>query len=94
MPLYVSISEILADYRANLEANRTLTQEEEELIMNLSAAYLQKRSEWKEEGLQEGLQEGVYKVARNLLRQGMPIELVAQVTELTIDQVRELRDRL
>ncbi len=62
--------------------------------MNLSAAYLQKRSEWKEEGLQEGLQEGVYKVARNLLRQGMTIELVAQVTELTIDRVKELRDRL
>ena len=58
--------------------------------MNLSAAYLQKRSEWKEEGLQEG----VYKVGRNLLRQGMPIELVAQVTELTIDRVKELRDRL
>lgn len=57
-----------------------------ELIMNLSAAYLQKRSEWKEEG--------VYKVARNLLRQGMSIELVAQVTELTIDRVKELRDRL
>ena len=41
-----------------------------------------------------GLQEGVHKVARNLLRQGMTIELVAQVTELTIDQVKELRDRL
>ena len=102
MPLYVSIGEILADYRANLEVNRKLTQEEEELIMNLSAAYLQKRSEWKKEGLQEGLreglqeglQEGVHKVARNLLRQGMTIVLVAKATELTIDQVKELRDQL
>ena len=58
--------------------------------MNLSAAYLQKRSEWKEERLQEG----IHKVAQFFLRQGMTIALVAQATELTIDQVTELRDRL
>lgn len=35
-PLYTSIEELLADYRTTLEALRTLTSEEEELIMNLS----------------------------------------------------------
>jgi predicted transposase YdaD len=48
-----------------------------------------KREEWKDEGEQNG----VHKVARNLLRQGMTVELVAQATELTIEQIEQLRDR-
>jgi hypothetical protein len=86
IPLYASIGEILADYQANLESRRKLTEEEEELIMNLSAAYLRKREEWKDEGKIE--------VARNLLRQGMTVEFVVQATELTIEQIEQLRDQL
>jgi flagellar biosynthesis/type III secretory pathway protein FliH len=56
--LYASIEELLADYRTSLEARRQLDQEDEELIMQLSAAYLKRRQEWKEEGLAEGRQEG------------------------------------
>ena len=48
-PLNANISELLADYRAMLESrelaetNPSITQEEEELIMNLSAAYVKKK---------------------------------------------------
>ena len=99
VPLNANISELLADYRAMLESRKSpITQDEEELIMNLSATYLRKREEWKEEGEKEGkkkgIQEGIYKVASNLLRQGMAIELVAQATELTIEQITKLRQEL
>jgi hypothetical protein len=36
-----------------LESIRSLTKDEEELIMNLSVAYLNKKEEWKEEGKEE-----------------------------------------
>jgi hypothetical protein len=84
--LYNSIEEILANYRANLESNRPLASEEEELIMNLSAAYLKKREEWKEEGKLE--------VAINLLREGSTLDLIVRATGLSIATIESLRDRV
>ena len=46
--------EILADWRKNLELRDNLSKEEEEVIMNLSPAYLQQIEDWKQEGKQEG----------------------------------------
>jgi hypothetical protein len=40
--LYASTEELLVDYRSTLEPRRALSPEEEELLMNLSAAYLKK----------------------------------------------------
>jgi flagellar biosynthesis/type III secretory pathway protein FliH len=53
-----NLLEILANWRQNLELRDNLSQEEQEVIMNLSPAYLQQREEWKLEGKQEGRQEG------------------------------------
>jgi flagellar biosynthesis/type III secretory pathway protein FliH len=50
--------EILADWRKNLELRDNLSREEEEVIMNLSPAYLQQIEDWKQEGKQEGKEEG------------------------------------
>jgi hypothetical protein len=50
--------EILASWRKNIEVKNNVNDEERELIMNLSPAYLKQREEWRQEGLQEGLQEG------------------------------------
>lgn len=82
--LYNSIEEILADYRAKLEANRSLTPEEEELVMNLSAAYLKKREEWKEEAHIEA--------AIGLLREGISPEVISRVLGLSIEAIEKLRD--
>ncbi|WP_242038838.1 hypothetical protein [Anabaena lutea] len=49
-PFRENLLEILADWRKNLELRDNLTREEEEVIMNLSPAYLQQREEWKQEG--------------------------------------------
>ena len=85
-PLYASVKGLLADYRAMLESKQTTTQEEEQLIMNLSAAYLQKVKEWKEEA--------IYEVALNLLREGSDTAFILKVTGLSIEQVNQLRQQL
>ncbi len=89
-PLHASIEELLADYRAGLEAQRSLTSEEEELVMNLSAAYLKKQQEWKQEGAQAKQQE----IAVNLLRAGIAMDTIAQVTGLSLEQIHHLRESL
>ena len=91
-PLDANISELLADYRAMLESrklaktNPSITQEEEELIMNLSAAYVKKKEEWREEV--------IYTVALNLLRENVDMGLILKVTGLSIEQINQLREQL
>ena len=91
-PLNANISELLADYRAMLESrklaktNPSITQEEEGLIMNLSAAYVKKKEEWREEV--------IYTVALNLLRENVDMGLILKVTGLSIEQINQLREQL
>ena len=84
--LYNSIEEILVNYRAKLEANRSLTPEEEELIMNLSAAYLKKQEEWKLEGKLEA--------AIGFLREGVSAEVIARALGLSIEAIEKLRNQI
>jgi predicted transposase YdaD len=88
-----SIEDILINYRTTLEGVRSLTPEEEELIMNLSAAYLKKQQEWKEEGRQEGRQELQVQAVMNGLREGVLPEMLAKMLGMSIKQVEALRDR-
>jgi hypothetical protein len=59
-PLRRNVLELLANWRINVEGSENLSNEDRELIMNLSPAYLR----WREETLQEGKQEMI----ENLLR--------------------------
>lgn len=42
------------------------------------------------EGRAEGLAEGVRRVAVNLLKEGMSVEIVAKVTNLSVEQIQQL----
>jgi hypothetical protein len=86
-PLDLSIEELLTNYRATLEARRKLTEEEEELVMNLSAAYLKKQKEWK----QEGQQEKAVEIALKLLSKGMAIDEIVETTGLTVAEIEQLQ---
>ncbi|MDD1420341.1 hypothetical protein MEO40_14600 [Dolichospermum sp. ST_sed1] len=57
-PFRENLLVILANWRKNLELRDNLSTDEEEVIMNLSPAYLQQIEEWKQEGKQLGIQEG------------------------------------
>ena len=48
----------------------------------------------RKEGRMEGRMEGILKVASNLLLNGMPIEEVMYLTELSREQVLEVLDKL
>jgi predicted transposase/invertase (TIGR01784 family) len=85
--LYSNIEELLTNYRAILEQRRKLTPEDEELIMNLSAAYLQKQQEWKEEGIQTG----IHQVAIAMLQENLDLQLIAKTTGLPIKAVKQLQ---
>jgi hypothetical protein len=81
--LYANIEELLTDYRAILEKRRKLTPEDEELIMNLSAAYLQKQQEWKEEGIQQ--------VAIAMIKENLDPNLIVKTTGLPIKVIKKLQ---
>jgi hypothetical protein len=61
-----------------------LTQDEEELMMNLSPIYQQRCQDWRQEGLQEGLQ-GQREIIKSLLQERfgwLDDELLALVDRL------------
>lgn len=51
-----------------VQQQETLTEDEQELIMNLSQAYQQWEETTKQQGVQEGVQQGQRQVVENLLR--------------------------
>jgi hypothetical protein len=95
-PFRENLLEILANWRKNLELRDNLSQEEQEVIMNLSPAYLKQREEWKQEGKQEGNLEGQLSLIANLLEGrfgSLDSELsglVEQIAKLSISERTQL----
>jgi len=71
-PLSESVLELLANWRITLAKRQTLDRDDEELLMNLSPAYLRWREETLQQGEQKGKQEGRQEerreVVENLLK--------------------------
>jgi len=63
--------EILASWRRNIELKDNVNDEDRELIMNLSPAYLKQREEWRQEGIQEGRQEGIQAGRQEGIQEGI-----------------------
>ena len=83
-----NLLEILANWRKNLELRDNLNSEEQEVIMNLSPAYLKQREEWKQEGRLEGTLEGQLSLIGSLL-QGRFGELDSELFSL-IEKIGQL----
>ena len=65
----------------------------EELYMFYNQDFLVAREEAKEgkaEGKEKGRWESAKEIALNLYKEKMPVEMIAKVTKLTIQQVKEL----
>ncbi|MBD2569485.1 hypothetical protein [Anabaena lutea] len=88
--------EILASWRKNIEVKDNVNDEERELIMNLSPAYLKQREEWRQEGRQEGSLDGQRLIVVSLLtgRFGALDEelsaIVTPIMELSLTERTEL----
>ncbi len=93
--LRASIEEVLTDYRAKLEdSGEKLTQEDEELIMNLSAAYMKRQQEWLEEGAQRGIDRATKEITIDALREGYSPEAIRKLTGLSLEAIEKLRESL
>jgi predicted HTH domain antitoxin len=83
--------ELLANWRINIEiSNNDSDDEAQELIMQLSPAYLKWREETLQEGKAEGKAEALFEVAVNLFKNGMTVEQVVRMTGLSLEQVQRL----
>jgi hypothetical protein len=87
--------ENIAILRINLEMRQNKTKQIKEVIMNLSPAY----EKWRQETLAEGEARGEAQgqkqasisIARNMLQEGLQIDLISKVTGLTATEIAQLR---
>jgi predicted transposase/invertase (TIGR01784 family) len=85
-----------------LEARTDITAEERDLIMQLSPLYLEQIQAAKLEGEQHGEQRGKtigeeqkqQEIAVKMLQKNIPLETIAAITELSIEQLQFLRSQL
>lgn len=88
-----NLLDALANWRKTIEIRDNVTEDDREVIMNLSAVYLRQREEWKQEGLQEGLQQGLQQGRQQGLR--LMVENLLKVRFGTISEALEgIIDRL
>ncbi len=84
-PERVRVLELLGNWKILLdEKKEALIEEERELMMNLSPAYLK----WKEETLHEGIQRGKLEAVPILLELGLSVEQIAERLHLDLEQVQ------
>jgi hypothetical protein len=81
--------ELLGNLKITLEARTIIQPEDRDLIMQLSPLYLEQIQAAKQEGKQEDRQE----IALRMLRKNMPLETIAELTKLKIEQLQALRSR-
>jgi len=77
-------------YLSGDEQARAKAEAREKARMDLDSWLGDARHEGRQEGLQEGRQEEKLVIARNLLRQNMPHEAVAEATGLSLDAIQRL----
>ncbi|MBS4214383.1 MULTISPECIES: hypothetical protein [Neobacillus] len=70
-----------------MEEIKQLDKDEAEQVLKLP-------NSWREKGIQEGELEAQKKIALNLLKEGLPIELISRATNLDYAEIEELRGRL
>ncbi|MEW6497718.1 MAG: hypothetical protein AB1589_35230 [Cyanobacteriota bacterium] len=78
-----TILEILANWRINVEESENLSDEDRELIMNLSPAYLKWQEETLQQGRQEGRQEGRLEGQRQMVETFLRVRFGSLDEELT-----------
>jgi predicted transposase/invertase (TIGR01784 family) len=84
----------LSNLKVTLESQTNIQPEDRDLIMQLSPLYLEKIQAAEQKGKLEGKQEDRQEIALKMLRKNMPLETIAELTELNIEQLQALRSQL
>ena len=92
------ILQLVASWKIRMDIGELVDFVEQEEIMAFTEAFLAWEQETEGKGRKEGRKEGQKgereAIALNLLRQGFPLEAIAQATSLTIEQVQVLQRSL
>jgi hypothetical protein len=89
-PLREMVLRLARDWRIMKDREgQTLNEEERELLMQLSPAYLKWEEETRNQGIQIGKQEGILDAAVRLVKAGIPLSQVAKILELDPAQVQQ-----
>jgi predicted transposase/invertase (TIGR01784 family) len=73
-----------------LETRTIIQPEDRDLIMQLSPLYLEQI----QAAEQKGKQEDRHEIALRMLRENIPLETIARITELSLDRLQQLRSNL
>jgi hypothetical protein len=96
-PYRAPLMESLANLRVIVESRPSRTINEQELFMQLSPLYLEKiaaaEQVGEQRGEQRGEQETQIKIALKMLGEQVPLETIARLTELSIEQIQELQSQ-
>jgi predicted transposase/invertase (TIGR01784 family) len=82
----------VAVLQKNLKVRQNLSKDLREVTMALAITYEQIEAELIQQGIEQGAEMTSRAIALEMLRNGMPPELVARLTKLPIDQLPSLRD--
>lgn len=86
--------ELLVNLKVTLEARTNIQPEDRELIMQLSPLYLEQLQAAKQEGEQQGKRQKQQEIALKMLREDISVETIARITELSLEQIQQLRANL
>jgi predicted transposase/invertase (TIGR01784 family) len=86
--------ELLSNLKVTLENQANIQPEDRDLIMQLSPLYLEKIQAAEQKGKLEGKQEDRQEIALRMLRRNMPLETIAELTELNTEQLQAMRSQL
>jgi predicted transposase/invertase (TIGR01784 family) len=98
LPCYrAPLMESLTNLRVILGSRPSRTINEQELFMQLSPIYLEKIAAAEQHGEQRGEQRGEQetriKIALKMIGEQVPLETIARLTELSIEQIQELQSQ-
>ncbi|WP_254846716.1 Rpn family recombination-promoting nuclease/putative transposase [Oceanobacillus sojae] len=70
-----------------MEQMENLPEEEKDMVMQLPNSYFERG---KEEGIEEGIKKRNQEIALELIARGMPIDQIAEITELSKEDIKKL----
>jgi predicted transposase/invertase (TIGR01784 family) len=86
--------ELLGNLKVTLESQTNIQLEDRDLIMQLSPLYLEKIQAAEQKGKLEGEQQKQQEIAVKMMQKNISLETIAELTELSIEQLQSLRLQL
>lgn len=90
-PRRYGILRLLASWKVRMDLGEIEDFSEQEAVMALSEAFLAWEQQTQERSKREARQETQQAIALNLIRENIPLETIAQATDLTIAQLQQLQ---